>query len=568
MNKTVINRNYSLLVLILLILYITYISIPYNTNMLGGANPSINPYDNMDPDKLNEKLLKFSKLYKLLYDNFTVYTGIVVILLLIALYYGYIHYKVLGVPASGINPVISWDNQGVSFLLDFFYLARHKYGIAPGKIDDPRKLENFEENAQNMINAEKKGVDKFCNIVAPCNICECGGPDQNYGGDPLYAPKILYGGSECVGRKKENFIEGLTSPDANNLNDYAAKYDYSTRILPKVNCCCHIFKKYGITTKDKISSSQADAVTKLDKTSDITKLNEKITPIQIDTNLKSLELPVELGCEVPSNEGKGSNYIFTQFQSCLSTNKIEYKSSSVEGEKGSGKIGGSTSKPFEGWTYYEKNIAGKDSQKGECFNDNGTLDDIKLGLDYGLSANFIFRNEKIWKKIQDRIKIKSENLLDLREYTNSVENTNKSKILRDTWWKNNGGPDWPFSSLFTDSKKPSINIDFYYNAVDNKKYTLKIDNYLYEVYLYPVSDKYITDNASTLKPITTTPEIIAFLEKGLTAIGDEFIKEMDGSISKDKDGNNLKTLRIKNESGQEIIPPRYLNLSSGEFIFP
>ena len=76
MKKTIFNQNYSLLVLVLLILYITYINIPDNLNMKGGAP---NPYDTFSQENLNKVLMKESVLFSVLYNYWYVYIGINVV---------------------------------------------------------------------------------------------------------------------------------------------------------------------------------------------------------------------------------------------------------------------------------------------------------------------------------------------------------------------------------------------------------------------------------------------------------------------------------------------------------
>ena len=68
MKKSILSRNYSLLILVLLILYITFINLPIDkVNMKGGEVVDLNnPYLTMDTDKLIKNLEKFSPIYKYL----------------------------------------------------------------------------------------------------------------------------------------------------------------------------------------------------------------------------------------------------------------------------------------------------------------------------------------------------------------------------------------------------------------------------------------------------------------------------------------------------------------------
>jgi hypothetical protein len=577
MKKTIINRNYSLLVLILLVLYVTYIIIPNNTNMMGGSSP--NPFDSMDETKLTTHLMKTDSLFNILNKYFTIYIAINVILILASLYFAYFQYAIQGIPAAGIQPVTSWDNSGATFLTDFFLLSRQKLGLNPPNITiNPDFLKDFDNNAINLVSEQKPGVDLFCNIISPCDICGCTGPDPNYAGDVEDAPIVPYGGPGCVA--KETFMEGATGsaepaiPDASVINNYKDKFDYSHRILGNglPNCCCHLFKKYNIPSN--WPSSKIDDLMKLGagenppplKGDELEKLLGDARFAGID-KLPSLGLPNEIGCEpeklgeFKGNDGKtvkanNGNYALAMFQSCLS-NKPNKKvpasiSSSDPNNNTSLPADTSITNPNDGKTPYDINIK-------ECFDDAGKINDKRLAADKGISQNFVFRNELLFDEIK-----KGRKSTTPSSTNKSLDMTKYIGNFNGTWWKDNAGPAWPFNILFPDPNN-SVSTQYYYTYY-SKRYELKIDNHLQEVYVDPQrkqKNKNCTIEIIDIAKIKSVSNITItqgdvdamkkFIEFGLEAKNDETF--MDFS----------KNPPIERKTASK---KRYIKKKGGKFIFP
>ena len=249
MKKTVLNRNYSLLVLVLLILYVTYINIPDNLSMSGGG---------ADDAALDLKLQKYSVLYKYLSKFFWVYVILVGSLLGYTIYRAFTSDEMFfqGVPLLGYESNFDWDRQGSIFLPAFFNLAKLKYGLfTPGlEPSDPVVAKSFEDDAAVHINDPKNrlAVDVFCNEIVPCNICHCQGPDPNYAGLPSKAPLIYYPGdknNQChppsVAEKFINVVEYLDDPNTPNPGAAIINHQQMTGISDKhvgmiPNCCCEL----------------------------------------------------------------------------------------------------------------------------------------------------------------------------------------------------------------------------------------------------------------------------------------------------------------------------------------
>lgn len=257
MKKTVLNRNYSLLVLVLLILYVTYINIPDNLSMSGGAS------DN----SLEPRLEKHSILYKYLKNYIWVYV------VLVALLFGYAIYRIRddmyfeGIPLLGIKARsnLDWDLQGSIFFPAFFNTAKLKYGLfTPGTVPaDPAIAASFEDDADVHINEKNNrlAVDVFCNEIVPCNICQCQGPDPNYAGFSSNAPLIYYPGdkkNQChppsVAERFINVVEYLevSNPPPNPGGSIVIHQKSSglsemhVGMIP--NCCCELVHLHIVNT--------------------------------------------------------------------------------------------------------------------------------------------------------------------------------------------------------------------------------------------------------------------------------------------------------------------------------
>jgi len=568
MKKSILNGNYSLLVLILLILYITYINIPnVNTNMIGGK--SSNPYSDMDSERLDKILMNQSGIYKVLKNYFTIYIILVVVLLLALLYFGYIQYQILGVPVAGIEAGVGWDNEGITFFNAFFQTAKVKYGLyTPSQAPkvSSTAVSTFDAEGKALVAQAKSAVDLFCNIVAPCNICACRGPDPEYAGPPDKAPLVLYGGidknSIPSGKycKPQNTVENLDSvPSAPNpaarIVNSRNKSGTTNLVLGRIpNCCCNLFDTYGISVAELPSLSD-----ELRATPDLSapKIREffkkKPAPPLINNNTWPVGLPLTTGCE-PTNDpttirlnGTQSlygnvGYALKMFQACLSKEPQAYKQ----------KTGDSTepapdniTRPNEGLTPLEKNQC-------EC-------NSYSTGLDRGISVHAsLTRLFNPGRLIADS-RTNSATAMTVR--TNLTSGIEKGKPSCKSWvrglWNedeggvaptidvsmpiNWGGPNWPCPMPTPairgigleppNSPHPAFSSDniettyFYKFPIGSSRgvfFYLKINNFIHEVDAYPYRtlsrlQKVYPD---CINEITETSvggsAAIAFLKHGLT----------------------------------------------------
>ena len=259
MKKTIISKNYSLLILILLILYLTYTSLPEDTNynMRGGALDLNNPYLTMDEEDLAKQLAKHSAIYSFLKNYIYVYGGIVFVLLLITGYFAKNQYEIQGIPAFGIEPGMTWDSEGMNFFNYFYFLSKKKYGLLPPNENhdiNPELVKNFESDFDKFMltnNGEaRQAVDLFCNTVAPCNLCSCSGPDPNYAGKIENTPMVSFkdpkykvpGFGYCV--PKNDTGKPGPADAANNVVQNNLKRGVSDLIFGRIpDCCCQLWKK-------------------------------------------------------------------------------------------------------------------------------------------------------------------------------------------------------------------------------------------------------------------------------------------------------------------------------------
>jgi hypothetical protein len=540
MKKSIINRNYSLLVLILLILFITYINIPLSTSMKGGS-VGTTKYDSMSKDKLTEELMKTSTLFMVLNKYLYVYIGIIVILLGVAIYYLNDLSIVQGIPGIK-DPVLGWDNEGVTFLTQYFILDRENKGLNnPGSARIPEgALDNFDKNVTDVISNYRQGVDLFCNVVAPCSICDCSGPDPKYGGDPANAPIIPYGGTECKPNVSHftSFVDGKlvehlappTSP-AEQINATKWKLDFSHRKMGNIpKCCCHLLNAVGINIAS-VTDSMANLLTPAGSDKQPVTGNE-LTPILALSDqskayvpnvraIRNTTFPIgiypELGCEpaeepAPLNTPAGSvkpnngNYALAMFQACLSKKPITYKGNDVKNDDGS--VGESnppppdSTTPNSGKTPLEVN-------KVSC-----ATYDTQLSLDRGYSKNSLYRNNDFFNALKNIIAQAKKGTpvtsFDIKPYIGVLPTpSNSSK----PW----SGPAWP-STHAAFSGDSTTTLYFYNSAVTSKKYELKIDNYLKEVYAYPVAGTTPRNPYCTVEILaadTGGANAIAFLDAGI-----------------------------------------------------
>jgi hypothetical protein len=546
MKKSIINRNYSLLVLILLILYITYINIP-NTSIMKGGAPS-NPYDSMPADKLEKILEKKDSIFMVLNKYFYVYIIILIILIGLTIYYIYKHAQLEGMPGI-VDPVVGWDNEGGTFLTQFFILDRQNKGLnPPGSTTIPDgPIKDWDPQVADFVKTVRPGVDLFCNIVAPCDICSCSGPDPSYAGDPKNAPTIPYGGSQCKPpatiEKFTEHADGTTTVEsvanpADKIKQSHDKFDFSHRIRGTVpTCCCHLFDSVGINI-DRIDEASATAFAKIGAPGDDGKpgnvpagaLEEFLRPLLpgiTDTDkrtrvaaLRNDSYPVgllpEVGCEpneVPkpltSSDGtqKTPNnglYALSMFQACLSDKKISYKGNDIKDKDGNvmeaGKPPADSTTPNAGLTPYQVN-------KTAC---GGVAYANKIALDRGHSKNSIYRNNDFFNALKDILKKASEKTpvteFNIKPFIGVIPTAANSSY---PW----SGPAWP-------DDHPAFEGDGTTTAYFYKKgairYELKIDNYLKEVYAYPfkpTGTKTSKNSNSTIELIGA--KAVAFIEAGL-----------------------------------------------------
>lgn len=566
MKKSIINRNYSLLILILLILFITYINIPISTNMRGGGEAEENPYDKMTPEDLDKNLMEHDSVYKFLNTYYNIYLGILIILLGVAIYFIYDQANLEGLPGV-INPALSWDNEGATFLNTYFGVSREKNKTSPPGSSglNSNDLAGFDDRVADMIKTVRPGVDLFCNIIAPCNICTCKGPDPSYAGLPSDAPIITYEGVECgPPEQTEHFIEGATAkvPVANpakELKKQREKLGMDHRLFGTIpNCCCHLFNTVGldiakITDDDvlkKFLLVGSDKANEPIDNSDLTKfLSVKtiadgvyqregpgITSGAYNNKTQPIGMAPEVGCEPleeikPLNTPSGSvlpnngNFALAMFQACLSNKPIEYKGAAVttEGEgTTTADVAPDSSKPNAGKSPLELN-------KKACALKLNSPDELEvsLKLDRGMSKNFMHRNKKLMKKIDTIIKNAKLNItnvpFDIRPYLGKIPNSTNAgpgddKDFIRPWA---GGP-WPTDKDHIAFKGNGVVTEYYYkytdtNVTPNREiiYELKIDNYLREIYGFPVKTGKQRNESCVTELVATTDTLKLFLDTGL-----------------------------------------------------
>lgn len=266
MKKSIINKNYSLLILVLLILYITYINLPadkINVQSGGGFIDPNSPFFSMDDNKLSKLLAKNSTLYSILNSYFWIYIIINLVLGVLAAGYAYNQYTVQGVPIAGIEPGVTWDTEGLNFFNFFYLTAKQKYNLftpetSPGI--KPSIIDKFETDFDNFVlakdskgNVARDAIDTFCNVVAKCDLCTCSGPDPNYAGVPIstpsgpvsLAPMVLYESNGKCGPQRNPENKG--GPDPSDSTKAIKKMNKKRGIKDMIfgripNCCCHVWK--------------------------------------------------------------------------------------------------------------------------------------------------------------------------------------------------------------------------------------------------------------------------------------------------------------------------------------
>jgi hypothetical protein len=194
MNNT--NINSSILGLIFIILIIVYVNIQddNNNNMKGGINCK-------DFTKEMEKILKNDKIYNLFFGriiNIVVYIVIVIVLIYFAYIYCMRSMKYSGFSGLGVNiKGMTLYGYGNSFFNMYTNVSKDKFMFA----DDPKKLSvrvteedkaNYETFLKELRTTDlKQYVDKFCQIVRPCDDCLCDGNEDAKCKPNQFAQKII-----------------------------------------------------------------------------------------------------------------------------------------------------------------------------------------------------------------------------------------------------------------------------------------------------------------------------------------------------------------------------------------
>jgi hypothetical protein len=246
MNNSLINRNTTVLVLIILVLGFIFINLENNKSMTGGG---------VDCDlyvPIVKKLIEKDWLYSYTIGSWPGYI-IYIILILILLYLGiaYAKYQVffegLNLPNSSPSGLTMLDLAKVG--LNKFYIVRNDtyfYKNSPGSgTTAPADQEEFKNLVVELSTpAFKPTVNNFCEAIQPCkNITPC----------------ACKGSTNCNTNIVQKFnnvnIEHLTptsTPDTaadNVLLDKALSMEYFFGIMPK--CCCLYQEKFTLAAGTK-----------------------------------------------------------------------------------------------------------------------------------------------------------------------------------------------------------------------------------------------------------------------------------------------------------------------------
>jgi len=398
---------------------------------MGGGD---DPYANMDIDQLNKNLMKHSSLYKILNNYFGVYIGVIVVLIASLGYFAYFQYQFQGIPGAGQDSAMPWDSEGAKFLTTFFTMSRAKYGIGKNPGYPQSVIDEFESKADEMVIKMKGPVDSFCNIVAPCNICQCRGPDPNYGGDPKSAPLVPYLGMNKITGKSckppavvesyDPLLEHMTSQTSPGqaILDAKEKTGISEKFIARIpSCCCHVFTTYGIDTSIPSNVAALKAIigygtsspTGLTNISQIISIMNpdlpdanrtlitamKTAPGTTADSIYPLGLIPEAGCEpmgrtvatVKTKDGNTPshiNYALDMFMACLNPNPTKSSGQKVAdpatGDATVAPIPESNTLPNEGKTPFDINMR-------RCAN-------YDIDLDRGISLNNAQRYQAIIPK--------------------------------------------------------------------------------------------------------------------------------------------------------------------------
>jgi hypothetical protein len=471
MKKTIISKNYSLLVLILLILYLTYINLPEEiNNMRGGYIDLNNPYLSMDDDTLKENLESHSQLYSLLNKYIYVYGGVVFVLLILVIYFAQQQFTIQGAPAFGIEPGLSWDSEGMGFLNFFYLLSKQRYGLLKGanspQIDD-KLVASFESDFDKFIlhgdGVATHAIDLYCNAVAPCNMCACSGPDPKYGGPIQNAPVVPFKGRDanfgsCVPENKS----GAPSPAdaAKGVLKYQASRGVSDLIFGRIpDCCCQLWKTaLGVASNFTAAKLQAFARA-LPASLDISTATgcnpgDPSKPPTLEGKVDGVESVIQPHVS-PSGENQ---YIYNMVTACaaknelteLTTEKFKFKS--------------------------QPTVTSVSDSFMKC-------KDYNLLLDEGITAAFAIKNASTH----------AENFIGNAPSTGGDHVSDVTPSWTSGVWTQTGGAppvinptkptNWPTVAPFTGNK--TVN-KYWFKSSENVLYELTVYNRLYEVSAYPV----------------------------------------------------------------------------------
>jgi hypothetical protein len=475
--KKTIHKNYSLLILVLLILYMTFINLPddQNYNMKGGKviDPN-NPYLGMDDDKLVEKLGKYSTIFNILNKYFYVYCGLIVILLGLAGYFAYTQYQIQGVPMLGQEGAITWDSSGQQFLNYYYSMSKERYGLFSSSNNaNPNLMKNFESDFDKMVltkdsngNIARDSIDTFCNVVSPCNICSCSGPDPNYAGKPENTPIIPFKG-KCpnFGECQPTNDSGKPSPKdaAKNVVKMQNKRGVQDLFFSRIpNCCCQVWKSQlgdaANFTKEKLSdfANNLPAELGLSPTTGCEPSKASIT------NAPSLtgEINGKPSTVRPFTTPSGSNtYIYDMVVSCAKKHNLK----DLDPEK------------------YKKDT--KNVVVNSVSPEFMSCKDYDLDLDEGVSAAHVAKNSR--KYLTPSIgntPVPADPGDVSKNWTSGIWNETTGQAPKISVTK---PTNWPSVDPFSRTKRGVIN-NFWYKSSSNILYQLNINNRLFEIGAYPV----------------------------------------------------------------------------------
>jgi hypothetical protein len=494
--------------------------------MKGGEVVDLNnPYLTMDADKLVKHLEKFSPLYKYLNKYIYVYIGIIVVLFGILGYYVYQQFVFQGIPIAGIPPGITWDQSGMQFINYFYLTAKERYGLFSPSVPptmNPDVVANFETDFDNFILTDngkaRTAIDTFCNIISPCNMCNCMGPDPNYAGPSASTPKVLYKGKDTITNKEcspTNPNPGKPDPSdgAKNVNLMQKKRGVSDLIFGRIpNCCCHLWK-------NALGDASNFTKTGLEKY-----INGMATSTDEDHGISS-----STGCE-PANPGNpaklGGNdadgkpitvqphvdgvinkYMFNMVTACIAKSKLT---------------------DLDNLTYGSTNnkVSNLSPEFMSCAN-------YDVDLDEGISPGFVAKNMTKFVTPSLGNVPSSDNLGSVTDNYDAPSRSYKKTGPQWTdgvWTQTTGQApkitavkpsDWPTVDPFIVPKKGTKTINnYWYKSSSNIKYQLTVNNRLFEVMAFPVKkidadvydteltdagakaylDKYLSSSAFTSNP--------------------------------------------------------------------